>query len=190
MKVILRYLKVLTAFLVLTAFVYGGYYFFRGSTLTVPPLFPSESGERLLISMNGFHFIHSENGAVAWRMNAGSADLYENKEAHLQDIDITFISSTKEKREATLLGENGTLNTENGNGTIRRGAREVRIATSDGYLLTTNSLSWKAGERLIWTSDPFKLLGKELYLEGTGISADVDMRTVLVKNNVKAVLQE
>ena len=62
--------------------------------------------------------------------------------------------------------------------------------TSDGYLLTTNSLNWNAGERVVRTTDPFKLLGREIYLEGRGISAKVDDNTIEVDNNVKAVLQE
>jgi LPS export ABC transporter protein LptC len=190
MKVNSNFFKVIAAALILTATIYGCYFFLRGTDITVPSLFRPTPGERLLLSMDGFKFIQSENGSIAWRVNARSADLYENKEAQLKEIEIFFISSAKDKKEATLLGEQGTMDTSNGNATILRGAREVRIATSDGYLLTTDSLSWKAGERLVWTADPFKLLGKEIYLEGVGISANVDLHTILVKNNVKAVLQE
>jgi hypothetical protein len=43
---------------------------------------------------------------------------------------------------------------------------------------------------VVTTQDPFKVLGKEIYLEGKGLSADVDLRKMLVKSNVKAVLQE
>jgi len=89
-----------------------------------------------------------------------------------------------------LIGENGVMDTTSGNATIRRGAREVRVVTSDGYLMTTNSLFWKADERLVRTPDPFKVLGKEIYLEGKGFSAEVDMRKVVVDRDVKAVLQE
>jgi hypothetical protein len=89
-----------------------------------------------------------------------------------------------------LIGEIGVMDMVSGNGSIRRGAREVRIVTSDGYLMTTNSLFWKAKERVIGTEEPFKVLGREIYLEGKGFSADVDMRKILVNSNVKAVLQE
>ncbi len=140
------------------------------------------------MSMDGFRFTQSENGRVSWRMNARSADLYENKEAQLKDIKIVFTSP--ENKEATILGETGTMDTSNGNSSLRRVTREVRVITSDGYLLTTDSLFWKAGERVVLTADPFRLLGSEIYLEGVGMSANVDMRTIMVKNNVKAVLQE
>jgi hypothetical protein len=82
------------------------------------------------------------------------------------------------------------VDTVTGDASISRISREVRLVTSDGYLLTTNSLFWKAGERLVRTPDPFKLLGSEIYLEGKGLSADLDMRTIVVNSNVKAVLQE
>ena len=112
----------------------------------------------------------------------------QNKEAQLQDIKIVFTSP--ENKESTILGETGTMDTSSGNASLRRVTREVRVITSDGYLLTTDSLFWKAGERVVWTADPFKLLGSEIYLEGIGMSANVDMRTITVKNDVKAVLQE
>jgi LPS export ABC transporter protein LptC len=188
MKVTPSVLKALVISLILAAVVYGSYLLFRGADIMAPTLFRPSSGTRLIMSMDGFRFSQSENGDVSWRMSAKSADLYENKEAQLKDIEIVFTSP--DKGEATLLGEQGSMDTSNGNASIKRGAREVRIITSNGYLLTTDSLFWKAGERLVWTTDPFKLLGKEIYLEGTGLSANVNMNTIAVRDHVKAVLQE
>jgi len=188
MKVTPSVFKALVISLILAAVVYGGYLLFRGADIMAPSLFRPASGTRLIMSMDGFRFSQSENGDVSWRMSARSADLYENKEAQLKDIEIVFKSP--DNKEATLLGEQGTMDTSNGNASIKRGVREVRIITSNGYLLTTDSLFWKAGERLVWTTDPFKLLGKEIYLEGTGLSANVNMSTIAVRDHVKAVLQE
>ncbi len=188
MKEIKTFIKILATFLIVGACIYGGYLIVQGTDISVPSLFQPPSGIRLLMSMDGFRFSQSENGRVSWRMNARNADLYENKEAQLKDMEIVF--ENPNNREATLLGDTGILDTASGNASIRRSTRDVRIATNDGYLMTTNSLFWKAGERLVWTSDPFKLLGSEIYLEGVGITANVDMRTIVVKSNVKAVLQE
>ncbi len=157
-------------------------------SMSMPSLFQRAPGPRLIMSMEGFRFTRSENGNVSWRMQAGNADLYDSKEAQLKDLEITFIAP--DKREATLLGETGTLDTTTGDASIRHGIRDVRIVTGDGYLLTTSSLFWRAGERLVRTADPFKLLGREIYLEGKGFSADVDLRKLVVNSNVKAVLQE
>ncbi len=188
MKVNWKHLKVLLIFFVLIAVLYGGYLLLHETDMTVPSLFLPTRGTRLLMSMEGFRFAQSENGRISWRMHARNADLFENKEAQLKDIEITFIAP--DNKEAALLGETGTLDTDTGDASVRRGAREVRIVTSDGYLLTTNSLFWKAGERLVRTPDPFKLLGSEIYLEGKGLTANLDMRTLVVSKNVKAVLQE
>jgi len=188
MKVNRIFPKVIAVIFVLSALMYCGYLLVQKTEMTVPALFRPAPGPRLLISMDGFRFAQSENGRVAWLMDAKNADLYENKEARLKEIEILFTSP--EGKETVLRGASGTMDTTNGNASIRRGAQEVRIVTSDGYLLTTDSLFWRAGERLIWTADPFKLLGSEIYIEGVGLSANVDMRTVAVKDNVKAVLQE
>jgi lipopolysaccharide export system protein LptC len=183
-----RFLAVLAFFIVLAAFLYGSYLFLRDVDIKMPALFRPAPGKRLFISMNGFRLIQSEEGRVSLRMNASSADLFEDKEAELKDIELVFTGD--DRRTAALIGEIGVMDMASGNGSIRRGAREVRIVTSDGYLMTTNSLFWKAKERVIRTEEPFKVLGREIYLEGKGFSADVDMRKMLVNSNVKAVLQE
>jgi LPS export ABC transporter protein LptC len=174
--------------LLFTAVIYGGYLLLRGTDVVVPSLIQPAPGPRLLMSMDGFRFAQSNEGRVVWRMLAKNADLYGNKEAQLKEIEITF--NNPNEKNAKLFGATGTMDTATGNASIHRGAKEVRIKTSDGYLLTTNSLFWKAGERLVWTEEPFKMLGNEIYLEGVGISANVDLHSVVVKNNVKAVLQE
>jgi LPS export ABC transporter protein LptC len=180
--------KVLAALLVAGACVYGGYLLIRGNELALPALFPPAPGPRLVISMETFTLTQSEDGRIAWILNASTADLYENKEAKLKDVRIVF--KNPDSREATLFGDLASMDTGSGNASVRRDSQDVRIVTSDGYLLTTDSLFWKAGERQVWTADPFKLLGNEIYLEGVGITADVDMRKIAVKDNVKAVLQK
>ena len=188
MKVFKTILISLVTVLTLAVIIYGGYLLLRGADISMPVLFRPAPGTRLLMSMDGFKFTQSENGRVSWTMHAKNADLYENKEAQLKDMEIFF--SDPDGKEAVLRGETGSMDTTSGNAVIRRKTREVRVITNDGYLLTADSLFWKAGQRLVWTAEPFKLIGSEIYLEGVGLSANVDMRTIVVKNNVKAVLQE
>ncbi len=168
--------------------IYGGIHLLRGREIAMPSLFRPASGSRLVMSMEGFTFTQSENGQIAWRMSAESADLFENKKASLREIEIVY--SGKGGGEAALRGERGKMNTVTGDATIQRGSKEVRIITSDGYLLTTNSLSWKARESVVRTRDAFKLLGREIYLEGRGLTAHLDENMLEVEKNVKAVLQE
>ena len=184
----IRFIAFLALFVVLGAFLYSSYLFLRDVDIEMPSLFAPAPGKRLFISMEGFRLTQSEKGKVSLRMSASAAELFENKEARLKEIEVVF--TNPDSRTAALIGETGTMDMATGNGTIRRGAREVRIITSDGYLMTTNSLFWKAKERVIRTEEPFKVLGREIYLEGKGFSADADMRKMLVDSNVKAVLQE
>ncbi|HTG00391.1 MAG TPA: LPS export ABC transporter periplasmic protein LptC [Nitrospirota bacterium] len=154
----------------------------------VPVLLQSSPGQRQLITMDSFRFVRSEKGRITWRLDSRKADLAENKEATMEDIEINF--SSADHREAKLFGDAGTMDTATGNTLIRRITHDVKIVTSDDYLLTTASLFWKAGERVVRTADPFRLIGTEIYLEGVGLTANVDLGTIVVKNNVKAVLQE
>jgi LPS export ABC transporter protein LptC len=168
--------------------LYGSYRLIREADFSVPALFQTAPARRVLISMEGFRFAQTEGGRVSWRLNASRTELFENREARLKDVELQFLEP--DGRTVRLIGESGVMDTVKGNATIRRGVREVRIITSEGYLMTTNSLFWKARERVVTSPDPFKVLGKEIYLEGKGFSANVDMRKMLVESNVKAVLQE
>lgn len=176
------------AVLIALSFLFAiGYFFLRAAAIDVPTFFRPSPAERLLISMEGFRLVRSEGGAAVWRMSASAADLYESKEAQLSDVEILYGGAA---RRVTLLGDTARLKLDSGDAVIRRGTRDVKIITSDGYLVTTASLAWNAGERTIRTPEPFKVLGRELYLEGTGLKADVDLHTLTVNGNVKAVLQE
>ena len=182
----------LIAFLVFIAgilvVISGGRLLTRRADVPVPSLFRQPSEARLLLSMDGFHFAQIENGSVAWRITAHQADLFENKEARLRAIENDFAGS--DSRRVTLIGDMGELNTVTGSASIKSEASDVRVLTSDGYLLTTSSLLWDAAEEQVRTSDPFKLLGAAIYLEGKGFSAKTDLRQIMVNKNVKAVLQE
>ena len=172
----------------LAALLYGSATMLGEADRAIPSLFQPSSGKRLLVSMEGYRFSQTEDGRVAWRMSARAADFYENKEAQLKDIEIVFL--TPDGKSAALMGDLGSMDTVSGNASIRKGGRDVRIVTSQGYLMTTSSLFWKAGERTVRTSDPFKVVGKEIYFEGVGLDADIDMRRVAVEGNVKAIFQE
>ncbi len=188
LRSIVRFLSVLTLFCALAGVLYGSYRLLRDVDFSIPSMFRPAPGKRLLISMDGFRFAQTEDGRVSWRINSSRTDLFESREARLKDVEIHF--QEPDGRKVVLIGETGVMDTLNGNATIRRGAREVRIVTSDGYVMTTNTLFWRADDRVVTTPDPFKVLGNEIYLEGKGFSADVDLRKMLVKSNVKAVLQE
>jgi hypothetical protein len=184
----IRFFSVLALFGVLAGVLYGSYRLLRDVDFSIPSLFKPAPGKRLLISMDGFRFAQTEGGRVSWRINASRTDLFESREARLKDVELQFLEP--DGRKVMLIGETGIMDTVSGNATIRRGAREVRIVTSDGYLMTTSTLFWRAGDRVVKTPDVFKVLGKEIYLEGKGFSADVDLRKMLVDSHVKAVLQE
>lgn len=161
---------------------------YRKDELSLPNFLRPYSQTKVLMSMQGFRFVQFEQDETPWRMEARHADLYENKEARMRDVEIVF--SGTESRVVTLLGEEGTLNTKTGDAVMFRGERDVRVVTSDGYLLTTSSLAWSSGERSVRTSDPFKLLGDTIYLEGRGFSGKTDLHTLKVNDHVKAVLHE
>lgn len=182
------FLKIFFIVVLTCACFYAIYLAVQESGIVIPSLLRSSSKKHLLMSMEGFRFIQSDNGRVSWQMNAQNADLYENNEARLKDVVISY--SGVNHSQTSLLSDVGVMDTISGDATFLKDIREVRIVSKDGYLLTTNSLKWHADDRQVETEAPFKLVGNEIYLEGTGLSADVDIRALTVRKHVKAVLQE
>ena len=140
------------------------------------------------MSMEGFRFSQSENGRILWRMRARNADLYENKEAQLKDLRSRII--TPDRKEAALLGETGTMDTVTGNAAILRSA-----GSQDRYerrISADHEFCYSGTRQNVWYSRRIhsNCSASEIYLEGKGVSANLDMRTIEVNSNVKAVLQE
>ncbi len=186
--IISKKIKWIAASILLISTIFAVFYMLGSTDISMPSLFPHESGPRLLMSIDGFRLRQSENGRVSWQIEASSAELYENKEARLRDLSIHL--NSEGGGDVRLISETGAIDTYTGNASLRGESGEVRVITSEGYLLTTNSLHWLAGEKIIRTHEPFKLLGNNIYLEGRGVSANVDIRKFVVEKNVKAVLQE
>lgn len=174
--------------LLVLASVYGIFSLLRGGEIKVAEILRPRSGARLLMAMEGFRSAMSEGDRVVWSMRAGTADLYENREARLHDIKIEYAASARGR--VSLISDIGSMDMESGDAVLRSESREVRVVTADGYLLTTRFISWHAGAREVRTTGIFKLLGREIYLEGKGMTANLDDQTVVVNENVKAVLQE
>jgi LPS export ABC transporter protein LptC len=183
-----RIFKIVFFFIISAALVSGGYLLLNESNKSTPATDRPAAGARLLISMEGFRLTQSENGRPVWHMRAVKADLYDNKEALLKDVDAVF--ENPGGRRAELTGEAGAVDIARGNASVHRISKDVKIVTSDDYVLTTNSLLWLAEEKRFQTPDPFILAGDGIYLEGVGFSADSELRSIAVKDHVKAVLQD
>ncbi len=187
-QAIFRFLFVFLILAALGAALFFSYRMLRRADIGMPAFFQPTGGKRVVISMEGFRIIETEHAKVAWTVDAKRADLLDDKEAQLKDVEAVF--HNPDGRTVALVGDLGTLDTSTGNASIRRGAKEVRVVTSDGYLMTTDALSWKARDRTVRTNDPFKILGRDTYVEGKGMTADVDLGELMVDDNVKAILQE
>jgi LPS export ABC transporter protein LptC len=182
--------KYAALFLMFFALCFGAFILVQERERVAPALFHPVRSEHVLMSMKGFRIARSERGAVSWIMNARDADLLDNKKSRLNEVDIHYFAGSS-GAEATLTSDAGQVDTMSGDATFFRGSHDVKVVSSDGYLLTTaHALLWNADSRKIETTGQFTLLGKELYLEGVGMTADVDLRFLTVRNNVKAVLQE
>jgi LPS export ABC transporter protein LptC len=187
-KALLRSLLLLSVLGVLATLLYGSYRLLRDTNLAVPSLFRPVQAKRVLIDMDGYRMVQTENGRTAWSITARTAELFDTRDAVLRDLEIVLYYP--DGRTAALLADEGSMNTVSGDASVQRGAREVRIVTSDGYLMTTDFLLWKAVNRVVRTTSSFRVLGKEIFLEGVGMTANADLRKVVVEKNVKAILQE
>ena len=93
------------------------------------------------MTMDNFHFTQAGKGKTDWEVKAVRAKLFkkENK-AVLEDVVAVFTTSQGIRLE--LKGDEGLFNTESHDIYIRKRNNDIKIISSNGYTMTTDSLSW------------------------------------------------
>ncbi|MBD3379895.1 MAG: LPS export ABC transporter periplasmic protein LptC [Candidatus Omnitrophica bacterium] len=124
----------------------------------------------------------SSKGARQWHLEGNSAEILED-EIHLQDL------------RAEAYGDDNTVNLVSERGIYRKDKGEVelignvRVTTSDGTLLTTDSAKWSQNTKEISTDDPVRIEREGLVAEGIGGMANSDKKTASLVRDVEVIME-
>ena len=146
------------------------------SSILAPFCFAQEREE----SLDGFSLVQYEDeGAKKWELSGRSAEVEEGK------VKIDEVS-------ALTYGEDATLKLKAREGTFDREEdlvhleKDVVAKTTDGTMLSTDSLDWDAKTKNVSTDVDVTIKRPGLELDGTGANVDLDEKTAELKHDVTA----
>jgi LPS export ABC transporter protein LptC len=143
----------------------------------VPGTEPAISAD---LQLNRVKYTETRDGVKEWELEAASVRYFqEENTVFIEDVRATFFGKNKETY--TLLGERGKFNTRTKAIEVFDG---VKLDSSDGYRMRTQSLKYQAEKRELRTSDFVEMSGPQLRVQGTGLVVEIDKQRLKILKRV------
>ncbi|HSR11153.1 MAG TPA: LPS export ABC transporter periplasmic protein LptC [Thermodesulfobacteriota bacterium] len=147
---------------------------------TAPPP-PQLSGD---LKLDRVRYTETREGVKEWELEASSAVYFREQNTIVLDkIRATFFG--KDQEQYFLEGEKGKFNTETRVIEVYGG---VKIDSTSGYHLRTDSLKYRSEERELQTADPVEMNGPDLQVKGVGLAVSLNLQKVTVLGGVTTTL--
>lgn len=148
---------------------------------TVPPEKPSNPADLML---DRLRYTETKEGVKEWELEAASALYFKDKGTVVfEKVKATFFG--KNQGIYVLVGEKGKFNPQTKAIEVFDG---VKLDSSDGYHMRTQSLKYEAEKRELSTPDPIEMSGPQLRVEGTGLIVELDRQRLKVLRHVRTTL--
>ena len=159
-----------------------GLYAFRGQQPSTPPP-PSPGGAAApgQVGLQEINFVQVKDGVKLWELKA-EAVTYQQPQNLISFKKVTLTYYPKGESPVTLVGNLGKLDTQKKDVFIEG---EVVISTSDGYELKAPSLQYEDEKREVSTDKDFTFKGPNIFLDGQGMTMNLDTQKVYVKKKAK-----
>ncbi|MDA8404344.1 MAG: LPS export ABC transporter periplasmic protein LptC [Desulfobacteraceae bacterium] len=147
------------------------------------PLRPETTEATLTIK--NFHHEASENGKKKWTLEASSASLFASQNmARLTDISIIFL--LKKGQNLTIHANQGDLNIKTNDMAITGGI----TAEIPPYSLTSESLNYEHGSRMIHMNEPVEMTGASMTLKAGALTYDITTEILTCDHHVEGTFIE
>ena len=131
-------------------------------------------------TVDGFSLVQYEDGgAKKWELNGKSAEIEGGK------VKIDKVSALAFGEEATLKlkAQKGSFDREKSAVHLEN---DVVVKTTDGTMLTTDSLDWDAETRNVSTEEDVTIKKADFQVTGSGAEVDLEQKRAKVKKDVTA----
>jgi LPS export ABC transporter protein LptC len=143
-----------------------------------------ESSASADLMLDRVHYIETREGVKEWELEAASARFYKDKNiALLENVKATYFGKNQESY--VLVGKKGKFNTQTKNIEV---FDDVRIDSSDGYHMRTQSLWYQTEKKELSTGDWVEVRGPQLRMEGIGLVVDLERQRVKILHQVITTL--
>ncbi len=146
-----------------------------------PPAKPDAAAD---LKLNRVHYTETREGMKEWELEAASAVYYRDKDIIvLENVRGTFYG--KDQESYVLVGERGRFHTQTKIIEVYDG---VKIDSSHGYHMRTQSLQYRADQRELTTSDPVEIQGPDMRVQGVGMVVDLNRERLKILGGVTTTL--
>ncbi|MFZ3089998.1 MAG: LPS export ABC transporter periplasmic protein LptC [Nitrospirota bacterium] len=147
--------------------------------------FPSTNAD---MTMDNFHFTQTGKDKIDWEVRAARAKLFkEENKAVLEDVEASFI--TPQGIKLVLKGDEGIFNTDSHDIYIRKKNNYIKITSSNGYTMQTDSLFWNNKKKMVVTEDAVLIEGPQLRVKGRGFRINALSQQLEVLADVEATIK-
>lgn len=137
------------------------------------------------LTIHQFHHEATENGEKKWTLEAASASLFAARnEARLTDIAVVF--SAKKGEALSIRAKEGILNTKTNDLSANGGIR----AELPPYTLTTESLNYLHGSRMIQIQEPVEITGRSMTMKAGSLKYDIAKDVLTGEDHVEGTFLE
>jgi LPS export ABC transporter protein LptC len=145
---------------------------------------PAKPDGAVDLKLDRVHYTETREGVKEWELEAVSAAYYkEQNTVVLEKVRVTFYGKNQESY--VLVGERGKLNTQTKIIEVFGG---VKVDSSDGYQMVTQSLKYQANLKELSTPDPVDMRGPDLRVQGVGMIVDLNHQRVKILGEVTTIL--
>jgi LPS export ABC transporter protein LptC len=147
-----------------------------------PP--PAKADVAADLKLDRVHYTETREGMKEWELEAASAVYYrEQNIIALEKVRATFYGKNQESY--VLVGEKGRFNTQTKVIEVYDG---VKVDSSLGYQLRTQSLRYQADQKELSTSDPVEMKGPDIQVEGVGMVVELNRQCLRILGGVTTTL--
>ncbi|MDA2915710.1 LPS export ABC transporter periplasmic protein LptC [Nitrospinae bacterium AH_259_B05_G02_I21] len=137
------------------------------------------------LTIQTIHLVENRGGHTEWELDARTSESFrKEKITVLKDVKVKFYPVGHPVVHVS--GREGRLKTDTKDMTING---DVVIQSEAGYTLKTQKLRYDAGKRRVYTELPVELRREGIVIEGVGLSASIDGKTLTVHHDVKAMFR-
>ena len=135
--------------------------------------------------LEDMHLLEQAGFATGWEVVAKKAELYNAEQlAVLHQLDAWLFGQPADPLHMTAA--HGQIDRDTGNIAVHGG---VRLQYQEGYTIETETLYWRAADRVLYTDVPVQIRSASISIAGTGLHSNVDQHRIALQHSVHASFQ-
>lgn len=150
-----------------------------GESAEPPPISKAD------LTMQKVKLVENKGERTEWELEADSSETFQEENLTvLKNVKATFYP--EEQPVIHVSGREGRLSMDTKDMVIRG---DVAVQSESGYALKTQELRYIAEKKQVETDQPVEMAQQGLFVQGVGLTVNIDGKSLVVRRDVKATFQ-